>query len=59
MLACTFVVTSCFITGCGGQLYEYESGLETQNGPGVLSGEDGVFTIYGESKDKDAGSTRK
>lgn len=34
------------IFGCGGKSFDYHSGNEIPEGPGVFSGEDGEFTIY-------------
>jgi hypothetical protein len=35
--------------GCSaGKEYTYEPSSETPSGPGIFSGNDGVFTIYGE-----------
>jgi hypothetical protein len=35
------------LAGCGGTDYDYAAGPgEMQSGPGLISGEDGVFTIY-------------
>ena len=49
-----FTVTSifflcCCLTGCVGEEYHYVDGAELQPGPGLLSGEDGVFTLYGKT----------
>lgn len=34
----------------GSEPFEYTSDNELKPGPGILTGEDGVFTIYGEPK---------
>jgi hypothetical protein len=34
--------------------FEYHPGNELRQGPGLLSGEDGVFTIYGKSAESGA-----
>ena len=39
--------------GCGGTEYSYRDGRDQKEGPGLLSGEDGNFTIY--NADDDAG----
>ena len=41
--------------GCGGKSFEYHSGNEIPEGPGVISGEDGEFTVY----DSNAASKKK
>jgi len=40
ILALIFVVC-----GCGGKDFHYTDSNETKPGPGLLSGEDGVFTL--------------
>jgi hypothetical protein len=37
--------------GCGGQEYAYEDGRDVKQGPGILSGKDGVFTLYRNDRD--------
>jgi hypothetical protein len=32
--------------GCGGEEFVYSDGRDMKQGPGLLSGKDGVFTIY-------------
>ena len=34
------------LCGCGGTEYAYRDGRDQKEGPGLLSGKDGVFTIY-------------
>lgn len=34
-----------FAAGCGGTQYDYSDANDTKPGPGLLSGEDGVFNI--------------
>ncbi len=34
-----------FLAGCGGTPYDYSSANDTKPGPGLLSGDDGVFNI--------------
>ncbi len=46
-----FAVASIFfvsflLAGCVGEEYHYVDDAELKPGPGLLSGEDGVFTIY-------------
>lgn len=36
---------SLCMAGCGGTPYDYTSANDTKPGPGLLSGEDGVFNI--------------
>ena len=44
------------IAGCSlYQPYEYHDEREEMQGPGLFSGEDGVFTIYGKKKDPEEG----
>lgn len=33
------------LSGCGGTDYQYQNANETKPGPGLLSGDDGVFTL--------------
>lgn len=43
------LISLCLIllfSGCGGTEYTYQDGRDQKEGPGLLSGEDGVFTIY-------------
>ncbi len=39
------------LSACGGKDYEYVNSNDTKPGPGLFSGEDGVFTVF-ESKKK-------
>jgi hypothetical protein len=42
------------LEGCStGKEYTYEPSSETPPGPGIFSGKDGVFTIYGEESTDD------
>ena len=34
------------LCGCGGTEYAYRDGRDQKEGPGLLSGKDGVFTIF-------------
>ena len=36
----------CSLAGCVGREYRYVDDAELKPGPGLLSGKDGVFTIY-------------
>lgn len=38
------------LSGCGGQEYAYVDGRDAKQGPGLLSGEDGAFTLYGKDR---------
>ena len=43
------VVLCCLavmLNGCGGQDYTYDDGRDRKEGPGLFSGQDGVYTIY-------------
>jgi len=44
------------INGCAGtpEPFEYQPDNELKSGPGLLSGEDGVFTIYQKPNEGDA-----
>jgi len=43
------------IGGCSaGKEYTYEPSSETPPGPGLFSGKDGVFTIYGKESSKNS-----
>jgi len=37
---------SLLLSGCGGAEYTYQDGRDQKEGPGLVSGKDGVFTIY-------------
>jgi hypothetical protein len=39
-------VTLMTLLGCSGKSFDYHSGNEIPEGPGVFSGQDGEFTIY-------------
>jgi hypothetical protein len=41
---------SLMLVGCGGEPYTYQTDRELKPGPGLLSGEDGVFRLYGMSE---------
>ena len=43
------IIVSVLLLGCGGKEYPYVEDQELKPGPGLFSGEDGVFTIYGDS----------
>jgi hypothetical protein len=47
------VVVGLFPCACAGppKPFVYETNRELKPGPGLFSGEDGVFTIYGKSED--------
>ena len=46
MAVCFGWMMISMVVGCGGKSFEYHSGNEIPDGPGVLSGEDGEFTVY-------------
>ena len=55
-------ILASMMVGCGGKSFEYHSGNEIPEGPGVLSGEDGEFTVYDSkkaAKDKEASAESK
>ena len=39
------------LCGCGGTEYAYRDGRDQKEGPGLLSGKDGVFTIYNKGSE--------
>ncbi len=47
------------INGCGGTDYQYESATEKKPGPGLFSGEDGVFTVIKKDKADSGVTTQK
>ena len=64
------ILLLCLMTllcGCGGTEYAYRDGRDQKEGPGLLSGKDGVFTIYNkggadseeESPQEDADNKKK
>lgn len=44
------VLLLALLWGCGGESYQYSDSREMKPGPGLLSGEDGVFTLYSKEK---------
>jgi len=40
------LLAAALLAGCGGKEYTYVEDQETKPGPGLFSGEDGVFRIY-------------
>lgn len=50
-LAAAFFLSVLLLAGCAtGKDYAYEPSQDTPPGPGLFSGNDGVFTIYSEQK---------
>lgn len=45
----TALLLCTLLTGCAGEEYTYVDDAELKSGPGLFSGEDGVFTIHGKS----------
>lgn len=39
------------LCSCGGKEYTYSDGRDQKEGPGLLSGEDGVFTLYNTGRE--------
>ena len=39
------------LCSCGGKEYTYSDGRDQKEGPGLLSGEDGVFTLYNKGRE--------
>jgi len=50
IIALYFIV---LLAGCGGNDFQYKSSNDTQPGPGLFSGDDGVFNLI----EKDAADT--
>ena len=50
LLALVGVVLAFLVAGCATppEPFEYQQNNELKPGPGILTGEEGVFTIYGE-----------
>lgn len=48
----TLLCVCSFLAGCGGKDFDYVDARDTKPGPGLMSGDDGVFTIYGSKKKK-------
>ncbi len=49
---CIVSIALLALPGCGGKPFVYNPPSEIPEGPGVLSGEDGEFTIYDSKSDK-------
>ncbi len=48
------LIVSTLLCGCGGADYTYVDTKEEKPGPGLFSGDDGVFTVVNrDSKEKD------
>lgn len=45
------LLLSLLVCGCGGTDYNYVDTREEKPGPGLLSGDDGVFTVYKKEKE--------
>lgn len=45
--------------GCGGEEFVYSDGRDMKQGPGLLSGKDGVFTIYGNASQEEETAAEK
>ncbi|MEE4135407.1 MAG: hypothetical protein V2I32_04965 [Desulforhopalus sp.] len=52
-----FVSWAMILSGCAGQEYVYEDGRDRKEGPGLFSGEDGVFTVYRRDQSAPAGDS--
>ncbi|PXX94769.1 hypothetical protein CR157_21335 [Halomonas sp. LBP4] len=44
------ILTVGLLTGCAGQPTEFRSDRETPEGPGMLSGEEGGWVLFGEKR---------
>ncbi len=49
---CMVSIALLSLPGCGGKPFVYNPPSEIPEGPGVLSGEDGEFTLYDSKSDK-------
>ena len=49
---CLLSIALLTLPGCGGKPFVYYPPSEIPEGPGVLSGEDGEFTLYDSKSDK-------
>jgi len=45
--------------GCGGTEYSYRDGRDQKEGPGLMSGEDGVFSVYNSGGDAGVEESRQ
>ncbi|WP_136798645.1 MULTISPECIES: hypothetical protein [Desulfosediminicola] len=58
----TLFVCLAFISSCGGNEFVYQDSNEMKPGSGLISGEDGVFTVYsgtlGIDREKDNDSAK-
>ena len=55
----TLIVLSIMASGlvaCGGTPFQHTDSKETKPGPGLFSGDDGVFTLYKNEKSKEEGT---
>ena len=48
---------TALLCGCGGTEYTYKDGRDQKEGPGLLSGKDGVFTIYNKGSEDRGGKS--
>ena len=48
------LVFGLLLCGCAGEEYTYVNDGDLKPGPGLLSGEDGVFTLYGKTPSEQA-----
>lgn len=48
------VVLVCMLGSCGGKDFQYSDSNEEKPGPGLFSGEDGVFTLIKKEKEEAA-----
>lgn len=51
-LAASFIPAFCIcllLAGCGGEEYTYVDDRDLKPGPGLISGEDGIITLYGNT----------
>ncbi len=53
-LAAGAVLLCLFTWGCAGEEYNYVDDGDLKPGPGLFSGEDGVFTLYGKTAPEQA-----
>lgn len=52
ILGAVFLLACLTLNGCGGEPYAYETDRELKPGPGLFSGEDGVFKVISTGKEE-------
>ena len=49
---CLFLILLILLGGCGGTEYTYVDERNEKQGPGLFSGDDGVFTVVGKKDEE-------